>query len=136
SGLFGLAQEMGSELSAVHGQALRRSVVLKPGQNYLSSLESNEPHACGEVLFAAVLNAYVAVWVRRLKAIGDEAKLDRTRVAEEGAELAGRLLTICIRAIDYCPPTDLQFRDFAFALLTVDSELNPRDEKYHLRDEL
>jgi len=136
SGLFGLAQEMGSELSAVHGQALRRSVVLKPGQNYLSSLEYNEPHMCGEVLVAAVLNAYVAVWVRRLKAIGDESKLDRTRVAEEGAELAGRLLTICIRAIDYCPPTDLQFRDFAFALLTVDSELNPRDEKYHLRDEL
>jgi hypothetical protein len=136
SGLLGLAQEMGSELAGVHGQALRRSVTLKPKKDYLTSGECDEPHACGEVLVAAVLNAYVAVWVSRLRAIGDESKLDRTRAAEEGAELADRLLTICIRAIDYCPPTDLQFHDFACALLTVDSELNPRDDKYNLRDQL
>jgi hypothetical protein len=136
SGLFALAQEMGSELSNVHGQALRRSVALKPRTDYLTSGEYDEPHDCGEVLVAAVLNAYLEVWVERLKAIGDRRKLDRHRAAEEGAEIAERLLTMCIRAIDYCPPTDLQFGDFASAVLTADWELNPHDEKYHLRDAL
>lgn len=136
SALLGLAREMGSELSGIHGQALRRSVTLPPGKDYLQSGEYTEPHTCGEVLVAAVLNAYLAVWINRLKAIGDTSKLDRKRAAEEGAEIADRLLTMCIRAIDYCPPTDLQFCDFASAILTADWELNPRDEKYQIRSSL
>lgn len=66
-------------------------------------------------------------------AIGNQTTLDRKRAAEEGAEIADRLLTMCIRAIDYCPPTDLQFRDLASAILTADWELNPRDEQYKIR---
>ena len=136
SGLFALAQEMGSELAGVHGQALRRSIALEPRADYLTSGEFDEPHDCGEVLVAAVLNAYLEIWVQRLKAIGDRHQLERRRAAEEGAEIAARLLTMCIRAIDYCPPTDLQFGDFASAILTADWELCPQDEKYHLRDAL
>jgi hypothetical protein len=136
SGLFGLAQEMGAELAGIHGQALRRSIVLEPRRDYLTSGEYAEPHDAGEVLVAAVLNGFLAVWVKRLQAIGNQATLDRKRAAEEGAEIADRLLTMCIRAIDYCPPTDLQFRDFASAILTADWELNPRDEKYGLRESL
>jgi hypothetical protein len=40
---------------------------------------------------------------------------------------------MCIRSIDYCPPTDLQFGDFASAVLTSDWELNPKDDKYQIR---
>ena len=134
SGLFGLAQEMGAELAGIHGQALRRSVALEPRADYLTSGDYDEPHDSGEVLVAAVLNAYLEVWVNRLQAIGNQATLDRKGAAEEGAEIADRLLTMCIRAIDYCPPTDLQFRDFASAILTADWELNPRDEKYRIRE--
>ena len=97
---------------------------------------STEAHNLGEVLVAAVLNAFVAVWVARLKALGNESKLDRARAAEEGAELAEHLLNACIRAIDYCPPTDIEFGDFASALLTVDAELNPADNRYELRSQL
>jgi len=136
SGLFGLAQEMGAELAGIHGQALRRSIALEPRADYLTSGEYNEPHDAGEVLVAAVLNAYLEVWVNRLQAIGNQTTLDRKRAAEEGAEIADRLLTMCIRAIDYCPPTDLQFRDFASAILTADWELNPRDAKYKIRGSL
>lgn len=50
---------------------------------------------------AAVLNAYLEFWVNRLQAIGNQTTLDRKRAAEEGAEIADRLLTMCIRAIDY-----------------------------------
>jgi hypothetical protein len=136
SGLCGLAQEMGSELAGVHGHALRRSVSLPPSQDYLTSGERDEPHACGEVLVAAVLNTFLAIWVDRLRAIGNGSHLDRNRAAEEGAELADHLLNVCIRAIDYCPPTDIEFGDFASALLTVDAELNPTDAKYALRKHL
>jgi hypothetical protein len=82
------------------------------------------------------MNAYLEVWINRLRAIGDNSKLDRNRAAEEGAEIADRLLTMCIRAIDYCPPTDLQFCDFASAVLTSDWELNPKDDKYQIRASL
>jgi len=133
SALLGLAQEMGSELSGIHGQALRRSATLPPRTDYLVSSEFQEAHTCGEVLVAAILNAYLDVWIERLKVIGDASKLDRKRAAQEGAEIADRLLTMCIRAIDYCPPTDLQFSDFASALLTSDWELNPKDEKFEIR---
>ena len=109
---------------------------LEPSRDYLKSPEYYEPHTCGEVLVAAVLNAYLEVWINRLRAIGDKAKLDRKRAAEEGAELADRLLTVFVRAIDYCPPTDLQFCDFASGVLTADWELNPKDDKYDIRTSL
>jgi hypothetical protein len=136
SALLGLAQEMGSELSGIHGQALRRSATLPPRTDYLTSSQFHEPHTCGEVLVAAVLNAYLDVWIKRLRVIGDASKLDRNRAAQEGAEIADRLLTMCIRAVDYCPPTDLQFCDFASAVLTSDWELNPKDEKFEIRESL
>jgi hypothetical protein len=135
SALLGLAAQMGEEISGVRGQALRRSVQLEPRTDYLASPEYQEPHACGEVLVAAVINAHLDVWISRMEALGRTA-LNRQRAAEEGAEIAARMLTVCIRAIDYCPPTDLQFSDFARALLTVDMELNPMDLKYSMRPKL
>lgn len=136
SALLGLASEMGSELSGIHGQALRRSVALPPNADYLASPLYQEPHMCGEVLVAAVLNAFLEMWIQRLVAVGSESSVDRDRAAEEGAELADRMLTIFIRAIDYCPPTDLQFCDFASGVITADWELNPKDDKYQMRDAL
>jgi len=136
SGLLGLANQMGSELAGIHGHALRRSVSLPPNPNYLQSPEYQEAHTCGEVLVAAVMNAYLNIWVDRLKPVGDDKRVDRKRAAEEGAEVAEHLLNVCIRAIDYCPPTDIEFGDFASALLTVDAELNPVDAKYNLRESL
>jgi hypothetical protein len=136
SALLGLASEMGAELSGIHGQALRRSVKLPPNPDYLASPLYQEAHMCGEVLVAAVLNAFLELWVGRLVAIETESSVDRDRAAEEGAELADRMLTIFIRAIDYCPPTDLQFSDFASGVITADCELNPKDDKYWIRDAL
>lgn len=135
SALLGLAAQVGAEISGIRGQALRRSVQLEPRKDYLSSPDYQEPHACGEVLVAAVINAHLDVWINRMEALG-KARLNRQRAAEEGAEIAANMLTVCIRAIDYCPPTDLQFSDFARALLTVDMELNPRDDKYCMRSKL
>jgi hypothetical protein len=63
-----------------------------------------------------------------------DAPLDRDLVVEQGADAADRLLTMAIRALDYTPPTDLQFSDYLSALLTADKEVVPDDNKYHYRD--
>lgn len=78
-----------------------RSIALEPRADYLTSGDYAEPHDLREVLVAAVLNAYLEFWVNRLQAIGNQTTLDRKRAAEESAEIADRLLTMCIRAIDY-----------------------------------
>lgn len=40
---------------------------------------------------------------------------------------------MAIRAIDYCPPTDITFSDYLSALLTIDREVVPDDGEYHYR---
>jgi hypothetical protein len=136
--LFGLAEQMGRELSVVRGDALRHSVSLPPGKPYMSTLsypEFAEPHRRGELLVAAVLNAALDIWLARLAKIGPVApgKKDRSIVRDEGARVAGHLLTMAIRALDYCPPTDLTFADYLSALLTIDREVVPDDDKYGYR---
>jgi hypothetical protein len=136
--LLGLAEEMGSEVSAVRGQALRRSVELAPGKDYMRMPEFQEEHARGELLVAAMMNTFLDIWLQRLARIGPVAngKRDRSIVVEEGARVAGHLLTMAIRAIDYCPPTDIWFSDYLSALLTVDREVVPDQGKYDYRGTL
>jgi hypothetical protein len=136
--LLGLAEEMGAELSVVRGDALRRSIALAPGKPYMSMSEFQEPHRRGELLVAAVLNAFLDVWLARLAKIGpiSRGKKDRSIVRDEGARVAGHLLTMSIRALDYCPPTDLTFSDYLSALLTIDREVVPDDDAYGYRKRL
>lgn len=138
SALFGLAKQMGGELSVVRGRALRRSVELKPGKPYMSMPDYQEPHMRGELIVAAVMNAFLDIWLARLHKIGtlQRGKKDRSVVVEEGARVADHLLTMAIRAIDYCPPVDLSFSDYLSALLTIDREVVPDDTKYGYRDAL
>jgi hypothetical protein len=144
--LFGVAEQLGSEIEAEQrralpgrsNRALRRSVLLKPSEKYLSSEEFQEPHRCGELLVASMMNAFVEVWTKRLETLGQvaEDRISRHRVAEEGAEIAHVLLTKAIRALDYAPPVDVTFGDFLSALLTADRELVPNDNKYHFHEVL
>lgn len=136
--LLGLAKQMGQELSSVRGEALRRSVELPAGKPYMSARDYPgfvEPHRRGELMVAAVMNAFLDVWLARLKKIGPVAggKRDLSIVVQEGARAAGHLLTMSIRAIDYCPPTDLTFSDYLSALLTIDREVVPDDSAYGYR---
>ncbi len=68
SALFGLAEEMGSAISAVRGEALRRSVTLERGKRYMSMAEFDEPHQRGELLVAAMMNAFLDIWNARTRA--------------------------------------------------------------------
>jgi hypothetical protein len=98
----------------------------------------DEEHERGELLVAAFLNAFLDIWLARLKRVGfiQGKKRDRSAVVDEGANAANHLLTMAIRAIDYCPPTDLTFADYLSALLTVDREVVPDDDKYGYREAL
>jgi len=177
--LTGLAEEIGNELdddemSGVRKGALRRSVKLTPAEYSMEKLidpdQFDEPHLRGEVLVAAVMNAFLLVWVKRIRTLGSKTARDqrshsdsppakpdnaspryvdnigpqeeisgflsRARVVEEGAAVADYLLTMVIRALDYSPPTDLEFSDFLSAMLTADREIRPDDSKYRFRQTL
>ena len=131
--LLKLAEEMGEELSGLRGDALRKSAELGRSPSHVQ--RRTAPHDLGEVFVAAMLNAFLEVWVRRLFPYGSRGvqALDRAHVVDEGATAANHLLTIAIRALDYAPPVDLQFGDFLSALLTADTEVQPDDSKYGYR---
>ena len=134
--LLMLAEQMGGELSGVRGDALRKSAKLTRSKTHLA--QYTECHDLGEVLAAAMLNAFLEVWVRRLFPYQNRGveRLDRAHVVDEGATAAEHLLTMAIRALDYCPPVDLQFGDFLSALLTADTDVHPDDSKYGYREVL
>ncbi|WP_405233691.1 gluzincin family metallopeptidase [Lentisalinibacter salinarum] len=135
--LLRLAKEIGAELSGIRHRSLRASLDLPPG-NYLADEDRQHPHTRGEILVAAVLRAYLKVWVARLEPIiGVKSRLaSRERVVEEGTKAAKHLLTMAIRALDYLPPTDLTFPDYLSALITSDVETYLTDEPYHYRQTL
>lgn len=131
SALFGLAEQVGQEVQQIHG-ALRRSVNIDPDPDLLSSPEYEEVHARGELIVAAMMRALVALWRGRIEGLGTFTKDGRDyynldMVVEEGVKAADHLLTMSIRALDYCPPIDLEFGTFLAALLTADAELVPQD---------
>ena len=68
--LLGLADQMGEELSEVRGQALRNSASLPPGKPYMSMADFQEEHARGELIVAAVLRAFLDIWLSRLEKVG------------------------------------------------------------------
>jgi hypothetical protein len=115
--------------------ALRHSVDLKPGTDYLNQSEFQEAHRRGEVLVAAVMRTFLTLWTRRIATLGtfEGKSYNLDRVIEDGAKLADQLLTMVIRAIDYCPPIDVDFSDFLSALLTADTEVVPDDSRFNYR---
>jgi len=138
SALLGLAEQMGDELAEARGGALRRSVKLSVSPDHLDEPEFLEPHRRGEILVAAVMNAFVRVWSDRmndLRTVSD-GYLDLQRVAEEGRDAADYLLTMSIRALDYTPPVHLEFCDYLSAAVTADLEVRPDESRYRFRKHL
>ncbi len=143
--LASLAEQMGEELSGVRGNPLRRSVDLEPATHYYKrDLDFEEPHRRGEILVAAVMQAFLMVLANAFASLGDQpapgskpsGQLDRERVILEAADTAQRLLNLSIRALDYAPPVHLQFGDFLSAILTSDHEIVPDDSRYGFRNAL
>ena len=127
SALFGLAEGIGER-----GEALRRSVMIARDK------ESVEPHDRGELLVAAVMNAFLSIWLKRIARLGGGTtpEVDLETVAEQGALAAEHLLTMAIRAIDYSPCAGIEFSDYLSAFLTADYEVQTDDSKFEYRTTL
>lgn len=136
--LFGLATQMGQEMSGVRGQALRRSIEeLQPDNVDLDSEQFQLPHRRGEILVSIVMHALIEIWVARLERLaGNGTTVASEWVAHEAAEIARELLGLIVRALDYTPPVHIDFGDYVSALLTADYETRPDDGRYQLQAHL
>ena len=99
-----------------------------------------EPHELGSVLLMAVFEAFIAVYRRKTERFvrlatngsgrlpeGDLPADLQAALAEKASKLAGQFLTMCIRAIDYCPPVDITLGEYLRAVITADKDLVPDD---------
>lgn len=108
-----------------------------------------EPHARGSILVAAVFGAFLKIYRSRVRDLlriatngtgvlpeGDLHPDLVNRLAKEARRTASHLLTMCIRALDYCPPIDITFGEFLRALITLDTVMVPDDSTYGYRTAL
>lgn len=99
-----------------------------------------EAHQLGSVLVSAVFDAFVQVYQRKTQSFlrlatngsgvlppGELSYDLQTLLAERASKLASQFLSICIRAIDYCPPVGITFGDYLRAMITADYDLVPDD---------
>jgi len=109
----------------------------KPPKLFDPTLES---HELGSVLVIAVFEAFITVFRRKTERLlrlatngsgrlpqGELSADLQAALAEKASKLASQFLTMCIRAIDYCPPIDITFGDFLRAVITADKDLVPDD---------
>jgi hypothetical protein len=103
-----------------------------------------EPHKRGSILVAAVFEAFLSIYKGRVAdliristggtGILPEGEIHPdlvNRLADEAAKAAQHVLTMCIRAIDYCPPVDITFGDFLRAIITADSDIVLDDYRHY-----
>ena len=107
-----------------------------------------DPHLLGSVLVSAVFEAFMTVVRRKtdryFRIAGVEPRAFGTAplseplvkaLAGEASDVASQFLSICIRAIDYCPPADMELGEYLRALITADGDLE-RSDKWGFREAL
>ena len=132
--LTGLARQFGHTTGSAHPL---RSAIDETGKVYDPALE---PHELGSVLVSAVFEAFDTIFQRKTErylrlATGGSGVLQPGELpadlqgvlAEEASRLASQFLSLCIRAIDYCPPVGLEFGHYLRAVITADYDLVPHD---------
>jgi hypothetical protein len=127
--LGGLASQFG-EASGRRGP-LRNYVNADP--KVLHYPDVAEAHDRGSILVYAVYDAFRMIVDRRTKdllrlATGGSGMLAPgaihpdlvQRLTAETCKIAGQVLRMCIRALDYCPTVDITFGDYLRAVITAD----------------
>ncbi|MFN0156366.1 MAG: hypothetical protein ACKVUT_18475, partial [Gaiella sp.] len=143
---FGQATGRGAALRDALGGTDEATGNWKPRTPDPHALDSTlGPHARGAILVAAVFRAFLLIYRARTADLfriatqgtgtlpDGEIHPDLTaRLAQEAARTADRVLQMCIRAIDYCPPVDITFGGFLRGIITADLDFAP-DEKESFR---
>ena len=138
-----LAQQFGlaiGQYSALR-EAIGRTKDGKPTKPDPAELaQAREPHRRGSILVAAVFDAFLNIYNRRTADLyriatdgrgilpDGEIHLDLVRrLADEASRTAKQFLSLCIRALDYCPPVGTSFGELLRAMVTADVDLVPND---------
>ena len=144
-----LAQEFGSAIG--NYGSLRDAIgEIDPATNKWKPIVPNpddyrnimEPHDRGSILVAAVFEAFLNIYKRRVAdllriATNGTGVLPQgelhpdlvNRLANEAAKAASHVLSMCIRALDYVPPVDITFGDYLRAIITADIDLVADDSR-------
>jgi hypothetical protein len=134
---FGTAIGRYGSLRDALGTVDEETRVWKPSEPNPDDYRSiKEPHSRGSILVAAVFEAFTSIYksraadLMRIASNGTgilpqgELHPDLVRrLAREASKAAGHVLNMCIRALDYCPPVDLNFGDYLRAIITADIDL-------------
>jgi len=152
---FGYARARSGKADALRsgvdlvGIASFDSDVLPSGEDAPTGYDPDlEPHALGSVLVSAVFEAFTTIVRRKCERyfriagidpnlVGQSALSDALvkAIAQEASDVAGQFLNICIRAIDYCPPADMEFGEYLRAIITADGDMEQAD-KHGFREAL
>ncbi len=135
-----LARQFG-DATGMHG-ALRRFVGEVGSSVPVLRDDMTEPHERGAVLVSAVFAAFLTIYASRCADLirlatggsgilpGGEISVDlANRLASEASKTAEHVLNMCIRALDYCPPVNLEFGDYLRAIITADRDLVRDDDR-------
>ncbi|MGB5085147.1 MAG: hypothetical protein WBO09_11175 [Methylocystis silviterrae] len=140
--IFALAEQFG-HATGMNGPA---RIAIDQFQDEYEYGDALEPHKRGSILVSAIVEAFSRVFDRRAEAIqtiyaqstwtgGPRHPSYVKLLADRAAKTAEQMLSLCIRAIDYCPPVDVTFGDYLRAMITADQELI-FDDRYKFRQEL
>lgn len=126
------------EMAMGMGERSLRAIDLDGDQKYDAAMPE---HELGTILVSAIIDAFLTIYERkaapliRMATGGRKVVLDSEAMggdliealAHLAARTASQVLTMCIRAIDYCPPIDITFGEYLRALITADRDLVPDD---------
>lgn len=131
---FGEAVQRGGPLRDYLGKEVRS----------LSYSTTFEVHARGSILVAAVFEAFLKIVDHRTAdlirlatngtGVLPEGALHPdlvNRLTDEACTVAGHVMRMCIRALDYCPAVDITFGEFLRALITADIDMVPKDVHHY-----
>ncbi|MPY91448.1 MAG: peptidase M4 [Luteitalea sp.] len=136
--LADLAQQFGQTTGA--GLALRHTLDDLGGGKPTRYDPGLESHALGGILVAAVYEAFTTICQKKTKrvirlATGGTGQLPNgdlpvdlvDELVDKVGRIATQFLTVCVRAVDYCPTVDIEFGELLRALITADADLVPSD---------
>jgi len=144
AGEFGRASGMRGALRDAIG-SVGKDGIWRPREADPAEYEDTlEAHARGAILVAAVFDAFLGIYKLRTSDLVRLATRGTGvlepgaihpdlvgRLADEAAKAAQHVLTMCIRALDYCPPVDITFGEFLRAVITADTDAVPDDDRHY-----
>lgn len=142
AGQFGRSTGMRGALRDAIGKINPKTKEWEPHKPDPSEYDATiECHDRGAILVAAVFEAFLGIYDGRtadlLRLASEGTGILKpgsihpdlvNRLAAEAAKSAQHVLTMCIRALDYCPPVDITFGEFLRAIITADTDAVPDDD--------